>query len=521
MILRKPYAFFIKIFKPMHIFAAVLITYLIYITNNVLSFFNSYIYSIDNVVGQSIKEELVSSSLIIIPSALIIFSLLFLGIMFNKKKPVAFYIFNMFSFLAVLVITIYVSSFLEMMEKSILSIKIVKLNHDLIVINMIIEVVWFVLLITRGLGLNFKKFSFDSDISKLSIDEDDKEEFELSINVDLETSKRNRRRALRNIKYTYLENKMVINISIVIFVVLLSGIILYFTLFSSKIKTEGTVYNMNGFDMVVNKTLLLKENFEGEKITENNLIVVDFSLKSYISDKYLFTKDFSLKIGEASFAAQTKYSDELVDLGKTYNKNILTNEFQNYLLIYEIPDKYLTSEMFLNFTSEGNVTQIKLNPQNLSNQKIYSTKKIGDEISFEESLGKISFKVNNYEIQNKFQIKYNYCFEENDCIISKEYIQPTINENFDKVVLKLSVDFSNESKVDADDFYDFFSNFGIIQYKIGETWLSQNSSFENLKSKRVNSKNKTYIGINSNILNAESIKLVFNVRNFKYEYILK
>ena len=37
MILRKPYAFFIKIFKPIHIFLSFLVVILIYKTNNILT----------------------------------------------------------------------------------------------------------------------------------------------------------------------------------------------------------------------------------------------------------------------------------------------------------------------------------------------------------------------------------------------------------------------------------------------------------------------------------------------------
>ena len=97
MILRKPYAFFIKIFKPMHLFMAVLITYLIFNTNKILSFFSEYIHSNNDVVGELLNDKLITNSLFVILILLIIFSLIFLGIMFSKKKPVAFYLVNIFT----------------------------------------------------------------------------------------------------------------------------------------------------------------------------------------------------------------------------------------------------------------------------------------------------------------------------------------------------------------------------------------------------------------------------------------
>ena len=46
------------------------------------------------------------------------------------------------------------------------------------------------------------------------------------------------------------------------------------------------------------------------------------------------------------------------------------------------------------------------------------------------------------------------------------------------------------------------------------------ANFEQINSKRVDLKEE-YIGINSNIKNAEYIKFVFDIRDYKYEYILK
>ena len=106
-------------------------------------------------------------------------------------------------------------------------------------------------------------------------------------------------------------------------------------------------------------------------------------------------------------------------------------------------------------------------------------------------------------------------------MLSKEYIKPSANQNFDKHVLKISVDYSNNSNLSMNKFYQFFSNFGSIEYKKNETWYSQSSGFEELKSKKIDNKNNVYIGINSVIASADSIKLVFNIRNSKYEYILK
>ena len=58
-------------------------------------------------------------------------------------------------------------------------------------------------------------------------------------------------------------------------------------------------------------------------------------------------------------------------------------------------------------------------------------------------------------------------------------------------------------------------------YSINGTWNKQLYSFENIKSTKVNETNTYYIGVNSNIKNAEHIKLEFEIRNTHYEYVLK
>jgi len=521
MILKKPYAFFIKVFKPIHLLLAFLIVYLTYRSNNVLVFFNNYIYSSENVVGLTLKEKLISNDIYVIPIIIIIFSLIFLGIMFNKKKPVIFYVTNIFIYLIVIIINVYISRFLTSMEEAIVSIKIVKLSHDLILLNMIFQIFSFVLFFIRGLGINFKKFNFDSDITKLNINESDKEEIEVSINIDLDIAKSKRKRKRRYFKYAYKENKFIINL--LLFLILMTVISTSAFVYFSKIEKnkEGIVYSMGNFNLIVNKSMFMNYGIDNEKITNNCLVVLDVSLQTNLKSISLFLKDFSLEVGEAIFHVETKYANKLLDIGNTYNQEILNSEYNNYIFIFEIPEKYMESDLVFIYNNQGVKKGITLNPKKYISNKIIKSLDIGGKINFNDTLGDISFSVNSFEIKDKFLINYNYCISENDCILSKEYITPTINENFDKHVLKLTVDYVDKSNLNTKSFYDFFSKFGTIEYKVNGKLYIQNSNFEQLKSKKTDNKNNIYIGVNSNITNADSIDLVFNIRDSKYTYILK
>lgn len=521
MILKKPYAFFIKMFKPIHLVLAVLIAYLIYLDNKILTFFNEYIYSNLNVVGQDISNGLVNNFLYIIPIIVIVLSIIILGIMFNKKKPTMFYIYNILAFVVVIIVNVYTINFINILEKSVVSIKMAKLIHDLVVINMGLCSLSFIFFVIRGIGVNFKKFNFDNDVSKMDITESDKEEFEVNITVDIDEKRRKRKEKFRKLKYSYLENKFLINIGIIIGIVVISVALILIIIFRNKDNTEGNIYNASTFRFGVNSTTLLNKDYKGNVITEDYLIVVDAKIMSNYSNKTLYLKDFSLEIGEAVFKPTKRYSEYLKDLGSIYDGQNLENQFSNYLFVYEITEKYLESDMYFSYSDQGNKISIKLNPKEPVISNVSEIKHIGEEISFGDVLGDIKFKVNEYEIKEKFLMEYKYCVKKDDCLLSKEYLVPSINKNFDKAILRLIVEYSSNVNLDIDTFYKFFSQFGSISYKIGDTWYEQSGSFEEIKSNKVNDKTNTYIGVNEVITNSESIKLVFNIRGSKYEYILK
>lgn len=521
MILKRPYAFFIKMFKPMHLMLAILIAYLIYLDNNILKSLNDYIYTSNNSIGDNITEKLISDFLYIIPFIIIVMSLLILGVMYKKKKTITFYVFNIFVFIVVIVINLYASNFLGVLEKSIVSIKSVKLIHDLVLINVGLQSLSLVFFSVRGVGINFKKFDFDSEISSIDINEDDKEEFELNINVDINETRRKRKKYFRNIKYFYFENKFMINLFSLIFL-LIFGIGTYFIIANPKEKkVEGVVYAADTFEFGVNSTTILNTDYKGNKITDNYLIVVDCKIKSIYDSISLYLNDFSLKIGETIFKPSNKYSNLLVDLGISYKEEILPKEYTNYLFVYEIPEKYINSDMIFRYNNVGNIISIKLRPKSIVTSDVSVIEKIGEEISFNESLGEITFKINNYDIKDNFLIEYDYCIKENDCLKSKEYLKASIDKNFDKYILKLNVEYKKNSDLDVNTFYEFFSKFGSIHYNINGKWYIQGSNFEEIKSNKVFEKNISYIGVNSEITKADNIKLVFNIRNSNYEYVIK
>ena len=521
MILKKPYVFFIKAFKPIHLLLSILVLYLISLSNDILKFLSDYMYSAESAVGEEIINSLFNDAFYVVPIIIIILFLTLLSIMYKKNKPVTFYFMGIFSFIVILVINIYTVNFLNVLVENIVSVKAIKLIHDLVLINIILESICLALLLIRGTGIDFKKFDFNSDMLKFEINESDKEEFEVSVNIDFNEKRRKRKEKYRNIKYIYIENKFIINIFIIILLLISTFIIIYFINKSNKINKEGIYYAADSFVFKVNNSTILNTDFRGNKITDNYLLIVDTNIKPNYANESLYLNDFSLKIENIVFKPVKKYFDELIDLGNFYQEEVLNFQYSDYIFVYEIPQKYIYSKMIFSYTSKGKSFDVVLDPKVFSvEESVLKIKKITELLNFDEPLNGVEFKINDYKIQKEFLINYKYCIKENDCISSKEYLKPSINENYDKVILKLDVEYKEESDLNVDSFYKLLSNFGSISYQVNGNWIST-YKIEGIVSKKVSLKGQVYIGVDSNIVNADSIKFVFDIRGQKYEYILK
>lgn len=507
MILRKPYAFFIRVFKPVHIILGILITYLIYLQNSILIYFNNYIHSSDDIVNIGVNRLTY-----VIPLIIIIFCIGIFLIMSKKNKPIRFYIASILSFIVIIIINLFVNSFIRQLSDGVIPVSRVKIARDLSLINIIIEVVLFVFFLIRGLGINLRKFDFSSDLLKLDINDEDKEEIEVSINLDSDTRKRNRKGSVRNLKYKYLENKLFYNILLGIILFVLVGFT--FVIYGVVVDVEkpNYVYSSAGFSFKVNNSYIVNKNYKGTDI--DNLIVLDVSMLSYNS-KSIDLSNFSLIIDDVTFKPITKYASSLIDIGVSYIDEDLSNSYNNYLIVFDVPEKYIGSKMILKYVGINDIVRIRVKPAKLNSDSKTIKYNIGDTVDMNDSLGDIKFKINEFDIQNNYLINYDYCHN-NVCISSKEYIKPSIDQKFDKAVMRFKVEFTNNSDISVSSFYELLSRFGSIKY--GDS--IQNTGFEEIISTKKNT-GYVYVGVNKNIINSSSIKLVFNIRNVNIEYMLR
>ena len=81
MVLRKPYAFFIKHFKLIHLILAVLCIYSTVQTHKLYTFFSDYIYKTVNVIGQDLVGSLYTGFMTFGPILIIILTITIMVIM--------------------------------------------------------------------------------------------------------------------------------------------------------------------------------------------------------------------------------------------------------------------------------------------------------------------------------------------------------------------------------------------------------------------------------------------------------
>ena len=63
--------------------------------------------------------------------------------------------------------------------------------------------------------------------------------------------------------------------------------------------------------------------------------------------------------------------------------------------------------------------------------------------------------------------------------------------------------------------------YGKIEYRVGDTTKYQKNNIENIVSAKKQEKGIIYLGVNSEIKNADEVYFVFGLRGKKYKYKVK
>ena len=531
MILRKPYALLIKNFKLIHAVIAVMIGYLAYRTNNILTFINDYIGSSQLKVSTEKVNSLYSSILFVLIVFVILFTIVIMSVLRFKKKPIKFYIYNIIVHVYVLVMYIISYNLIKELVHGLVDIKTLKLVQDFTLAALGIQIIAFIIVVIRATGFDIKGFNFKEDLAELEIKEEDREEVEVSFDVDTDKLKRNLKKRLRYAKYVYLENKFIINIFLVI--IFLGSVFLYLSSLNvySKTYKESDTFKTNEFMIQVNEAYETEYDYKGNKLFDDyDLVVVRIKLRKLYGKKSKLNTGRIMLIANGEYYYHTvEYADELKDIGNTYvNSKISLTEDESYILVFKVDKANVRRKMQLRYvdtTGPNDVVKITVRPNNLNSTERIKNTKLGKTLKLKESiLEDTTIKITNYELNDSFRLNYKYCPSDGECYDAIEYVNVSASDNYSKTLLKLD----GKMKLDSDlpisrysSLFQFIKQFVTIKYTKNSESRRIIAPLKEVKPYKVKSENTYFIEVPSVLKDAEQIVLEINVRNKVYNYTLK
>ena len=533
MVVRKPYALFIKYFKVIHIIMALFIGILIYRTGVLLHFFNTYINNYQTAIDGFITGNYINLYSFLLVMVVIIANIIILSVMFLKKKPKLLYILNIILFIGTIIFFGICYSTLFNITSTILDVRVSKAIRDISVLLIALEAISFILVLVRGTGFDFKKFDFGSDLEQLKIEEKDREEVEVAFELDKNKLNRQFRNKFRNIKYVYFEHRFLINTLAIILVV----VIAFTTYFNISVYranySENKYFSASGVSLKVTDSYITDEDYQGKSLTDDtSLVVVRFDVRrTNTTTKKLNTGLMTLRIGFDSYGQTPNYNKKLADFGVGYVNQKLTEDYASYIVVFEVPNSKINSKMTLKFNDNVSYVRgqmgakniyVKLKPHKFDSSEIISNK-VGDTVDFSNSILKdAKLAVNEVSIANSFKIAYDFCSTQNNCFKSYEYVTPSASGDSEKTLMRIKGNFESSETVDisgVSSLLDFINTFGYLNYNNGENHQVKINS-KNVKPNSKGDSNTYYIEVPRAALNASNLSFSFKVRNYTYNYTI-
>ncbi len=525
MILRKPYAFFIKHFKLFNIFLTVLEIYLVYKMSFLFQFFLEYSKNPIGAIGQNLTGTLINNIMYITGIFIILFSLIIMAVLSFKKKPIKLYMFSIIVNAAVLILILIIANVLSVVEVRVIDNRDAFMIRDFALIVIILELIITIFTLMRSIGFDIKHFSFLKDLEDMKIDASDNEEFELQIDVDSSKFKRDINRNKRYFKYFIYEHK----VSIIVVATVIIGIISF--IISSKMGIyfkavkQNKFVNLDNYTMSITNSYITNLDYIGNKLTnDKQIIAVNIKIKTKNSKEKLNLARFHLVINDKKYQHITTYNSKLIDLGTGYTNETITNEFSNYLLVFEVPNNINTNKAYIQYdTEDSKKIKFSLNEQNVDVKSDIINNNITETIIFNNELIKDgSLLIKSYELNDKFKVDYKFCITSDECYDSYEYLVPDYKSNYDKTLLKINGNIEiKDSNMKIANLYDFINKFGTLVYTIDGNTKRQNVTFKEVKPSKTKLNDIYYIEVLDEVKGATSISLEFKLRNKIYVYKIK
>ena len=518
MIVRKPYAFLIKNFKKIHIFMFILCAYIYYKTVSLSSFIREFmdLFSYDS------YNEPISKYTGFLPIfcilLLIASSVALIILLKHKNKPWKMYLILAAEYTALLIAFAFTASYFNSYSGS-LETTGIRALRDIVFILTIPQYAVFIILGIRILGVDLNKFDFKSDSEYLELSDSDREEVEISLNLDKDSVKRTYRKIKRNLGYFYKEHRLVINIVILLLVAVIAYKSYVYIFITNKSYKQGDIINTNGYSLKINNSYYTDKDYKGDIVeTNNSFVILDVTIKNNAKKRKVNFNRFHIMNRTYNHSPTNKtYETAFKDLGTTIEDLTLSSsEEKTLLLIYKVSakeelDKFVLYYQELN-GNDKHLRKIKLKLNNLSKINQEKQVELGDVMTIDTPTMDEEFIFDEITITDTVSYGRKVC--DNDSCQVKEYQTSPI-----KGYKILKIEFSSND-FSGKDMIDFLSDYGKISY------IDNSKTRKGLKIKNAldtyNYYGKyVYIKVPDDITTAKEIKLILTVRNNKYVYKLK
>lgn len=518
MIIRKPYAFLIKHFKRIHVFMLLLCCFVYYKSMQTRSFITEFLEleTYDAYYEPITKYASVLAILAII--ILIFLSGTLIVLLRHKKKPWKLYVVPFFSYIFLFITFVLAITLFSGYDRDSGTTGIRAIN-DLLFMGTIPQYVIIIIILVRIFGLDLNKFDFKSDQEFLELSKDDREEIEISVNVDKESFKRLFKRLLRNINYFYQEHKFICNIIISIIVVVLVVSIYRFIFITHRSYNENDVIPTDGYLIEIHHSYFTDKDFTGNVISkDSNFVVLDITLTNTLEQRAVNLNRFHIMNKTENYSQTYRtFETDFKDLGTTYEELTLDrDEKQRFLLIFKV-DKELDPNKFVLYYQEFNdgvpyLRKIKLDIEDVSQVERQKVKTLTENETLHFGDDKVNFTIDSAKVVDYTTYTTRECSTRYSCYAN-------INDLYAKEGKKILELFFTSDTFTGQEFVDFSEEYGKIVY-IDNKGKKHNVTIKNsLRGKY--SGNYMYFDVPEKMSDASKIRLIYTVRDWEYVYRLK
>ncbi len=534
MIFRKPYAFLIKYFKLINFILTVLLGYLVYKTYNIIAFFNEYIINdYSGIYYEGFSESYISPFLYLVILIILIGIIAIYFLLRHKNKPTKLYLFNFIYVVIFLIFVIFIKNVMISLESAILSAELARAYRDISIIVIMPQLPLILLIFLRAIGLNTKKFNFESDIKEIEISEKDSEEVEIVIKKDDVKLKRNIRRFIREFKYYVKENKFIFTI---ICILLFIGVayLLYKALppIIDRKYNQGDTFIINNISYTIEDSIITNLDYNGNLLGDNIYYLV-----MRVNIENATTSDVVLDYNNFRLIVNDRYVYPILDQGRNfidyandyYSNTIRSNTKNTYSMVYQLNEADVKKNYQIKISNGtvlsenliiGSYNYVTISPIVINNVSTVSTTNMGSVLNFSGSyLGNTTLKLDNPIITNRYIYDYESCFKDN-CnaykgLVSIDY---TVN-NTTLIVLDYEYNIDNTIP-----FYTYSSNINTFMKTFVKIKYIENlkTAYANIKDVTPSLlKGKIVLETTNKINDSEELELAITIRNKEYLYKIK